>query len=356
MQADGCLQTTPRIFRFSNKKSSSTNQRPKYNSNSIPMNRPNKFENYQRNGGNIKNISGKATHQEKTNFGFISEENIEYEKQCKPDPTKSLNDTRESVMSAKNINTSFQNESFDTDPIDAVDFRHYEHQIIDRYFTKEVDVDADINENISIRSYNSNVSVDIDKEEYNQDCRIVEDLQQNKSSFISPKMISSFQNHDKTKHKRHQNQKETKKNKNIFGFQKSQTSSKSKHRNIPIKIEGRDNPINVIDDNDVSPSTPSVILTPPTPSPEITKLASNNFIVEVEKASTQKEAKSPMHSKQILPPGKFSNHGRQGSNNAMNKNKTDLSVNKSKKQKRSKSTSSKSTSKSEAKLPGKRLE
>ena len=121
MQADGCLQTTPRIFRFSNKKSSSTNQRPKYNSNSIPMNRPNKFENYQRNGGNIKNISGKATHQEKTNFGFISEENIEYENQCKPDPTKFLNDTRESVMSAKNINTSFQNESFDTDPIDVVE-------------------------------------------------------------------------------------------------------------------------------------------------------------------------------------------------------------------------------------------
>merc|ERR1719232_273411 len=314
------------------------------------MNRPNKFENYQRNGGNIKNICSKATHQEKTNFGFISEENIEYEKQCKPDPTKSLNDTRESVMSAKNINTSFQNESFDTDPIDVVDFRHYEHQIIDGYFTKEVDVDADINENISIRSYNSNVSVDIDKEEYNQDCRIVEDLQQNKSSFISPKMISSFQNHDKTKHKGHQ--KETKKNKNIFGFQKSQTSSKSKHRNIPIKIKGRDNPINVIDDiDDLSPSTPSVILTPPTPSPEITKLASNNLIVEVEKASTQKEAKSPMHSKQILPPGKFSNHGRQGSNNAMIKNKTDLSMNKSKKQKRSKATSSKSTSKSKAKLP-----
>merc|ERR1719232_2302540 len=307
------------------------------------MNRPNKFENYQRNGGNIKNICSKATHQEKTNFGFISEENIEYEKQCKPDPTKSLNDTRESVMSAKNINTSFQNESFDTDPIDVVDFRHYEHQIIDGYFTKEVDVDADINENISIRSYNSNVSVDIDKEEYNQECRIVEDLQQNKSSFISPKMISSFQNHDKTKHKRHQ--KETKKNKNIFGFQKS-------HRNIPIKIKGMNNPINVTDDiDDLSPSTPSVILTPPTPSPEITKLASNNFIVEVEKASTQKEAKSPMHSKQILPPGKFSNHGRQGSNNAMKKNKTDLSVNKSKKQKRSKSTSSKSTSKSKAKLP-----
>ena len=216
-----------------------------------------------------------------------------------------------------------------------VDTSHHSEITSDDYYTKEVDVDADYNENVSVKSSNSNIDISSSK-------ITDQENQVDQQSFISPKMISSFQNND-GKNMRSTKENSFSKSHSIFSFKKSKKSSpkiqNTKNSSL-MKAEaerGKDNPINVTDDLDPQESlqTPSVVLTPPTPSP---------------KMSTATQSQSPNSSpqrhspKQILPPG-----------NLVKESKSNKSKNKKSppKKKHSKPKSAKKDAKSDAKLPGK---
>ena len=331
----GCLhQTTPKMFRFSSAKSrGQARPRPQPPLQHQQQHQQQQQEQQQQQQQRSRDQPQKAgqvqtqapltcdksqvstlnqSQENNTNLAFISDE-------------LEMTETK----SGQNIN-GFVGEY---DPPVAVDSSKHSEITSDDYYTKEVDVDADYNENVSVKSSNSNIDISSSK---------ITD-QENKvdqQSFISPKMISSFQNND-GKNMRSTKENSFSKSHSIFSFKKSKKSSpkiqNTKNSSL-MKAEverGKDNPINVTDDLDPQESlqTPSVVLTPPTPSPKMS-------------TATQSPNSSPQrHSpKQILPPGNLVKEST--SNKSKNKKSPP-------KKKHSKPKSPKKDAKSDAKLPGK---
>lgn len=259
----GCLQTTPKIFRFSNNKYNRQKNAKQMPSN-IPMGSRCKEENinnphpsthriqlqdekFAKENQNI--LQNHRQNNFATNDAFIhdiegnqfgsdqlEQENhlVEYENQLK------LSRQSGSIKSDDEQYKSSQRENFE-------------------YFTKEVDVDEDIN-----YAENENDLL----EEFGQQ-------PQQQHSFISSKMKSNFQNHNQQK--KHKSPTKSK----LFSFNKTSKRGKNSKYEDSLRDErivGQDNPIAVNDDDDHQ--FPSVILTPPTPSP---KMSTSSPSIPVEK-------------------------------------------------------------------------
>ena len=236
----GCLQTTPKIFRFSKSKQMHNHRfrpPPQYQpSNNIPMReKASSDSNNSRANGEKRNDGLQFPTQEQslekradnTNLAFIGDE------ECREIVTKyETNDQIANKNHVLDINTG------------------------DGYFTtEEVDVDEELNNSSEIHD-NSSSSVHFPNimETPNQT------IQQN--SFISRKMFSNFQNSGKRKS--NQNKKSNKSS--IFSFKIKKSSPKRS------EAKGQHNPLSVTDD--LAP--PAIVISPPTPSPKMSPVSSDN--------------------------------------------------------------------------------
>ena len=124
----------------------------------------------------------------------------------------------------------------------------------DGYFTtEEVDVDEELNNSLEIlESPNSSNTEDF--------TNAIETKQQN--SFISRKMFSNFQNSGKSQSKKSKKYNGS----SIFSFKNRKSPKKS-------EAKGNINPLAVTDD--LAP--PSIVISPPTPSPKMSPASASNF-------------------------------------------------------------------------------
>ena len=149
------------------------------------------------------------------------------------------------------------------------------NQLHDEYVTKEVNVDEDIideNENLSVKSLNNSFNLSQNEQSFNSfEAETPSSTSDKRRSFISPQMMSNFQNKTDKKSRKEKDSKSKAKPVSIFGsFHKTKISpslktKSSKSKFSPSKTKGQDN-LGVVTDE--SMFTPSVVLTPPTPSPE----------------------------------------------------------------------------------------
>ena len=139
----------------------------------------------------------------------------------------------------------------------------------DGYFTtEEVDVDEELNNSLEIlESPNSSNTEDF--------TNAIETKQQN--SFISRKMFSNFQNSGKSQSKKSKKYNGS----SIFSFKNKKSPKKS-------EVKGNINPLAVTDD--LAP--PSIVISPPTPSPKMSPASASNFpLLDQE---TQSQPSSPV--------------------------------------------------------------
>ena len=160
----------------------------------------------------------------------------------------------------------------------------------DGYFTtEEVDVDEELNNSFkNVQSTNSLNSETLPS--FSPDHKL------HQNSFISGKMISNFQNPGK----KSQSNKQKSNTRSIFSFKKRKSVKKSEPR-------GRNNPLHVTDDL----ATPSIVLTPPTPSPKVSPVPPLNSLPEPAERpslpSSKEESKTPRNGrKKKQPKNRFS--------------------------------------------------
>ena len=235
----GCLQTTPKIFRFSKSKSKQNinhkfRHPPQYEqSKSIPLReKPSEnipIANDVTTNGDLQFQTQKQSLEKRadnTNLAFIADE------ACKEISTNY--ETNDQIAKKTNLDNTG----------DAGD----------GYFTtEEVDVDEELNNSLEIlESHNSSNT---------ENFQNTIETQQN--SFISRKMFSNFQNSGKSHSKKNKKYNRD----SIFSFKIKKSPKRS-------DAKGLNNPLAVTDD--LSP--PSIVISPPTPSPKMSPVCSANSV------------------------------------------------------------------------------
>ena len=238
----GCLQTTPKIFRFSKSKSKQNinhkfRHPPQYEqSKSFPL-REKPSENIPI--ANDVTTNGDLQFQtqqhsleksaDNTNLAFIADE------ACKEISTNY--ETNDQIARKTNLDNAG----------DAGD---------GYYTTEEVDVDEELNNSLEIlESHNSSNTENFPNS-----------IETQQNSFISRKMFSNFQNSGKS----HSNKNKKYNKGSIFSFK----IKKSPKRSDAKGHKGLNNPLAVTDE--LAP--PSIVISPPTPSPKMSPVCPSNSV------------------------------------------------------------------------------